>query len=268
MRTFLKRSFLLLLIIMTVGVAAAEIVDLPAFHSFVWGYIPVAHKEENASYTVYTWKVTPDIGRETILEYMDALRDQYSAQELVRVENEATGDLTVGYSLPDCSEMGFRAKIGEQTVRGCHTLLIWQTDRETSGGGTLYLYLNRGLTLNDTGIHTVLLPSPTPVPTPKPTPRRTSAPIRYTTPPYPTSNPNPNPYPTPTEKAKSKCPYCNNGYRDCMTCNGKGYIETKVVVPNYGGNNYGTTIERKSCPNINCQNGKVKCTMCQGTGYR
>lgn len=55
-----------------------------------------------------------------------------------------------------------------------------------------------------------------------------------------------------------------------MTCDGKGYLEIRVTVPNYSGTpgGGGTKTERKNCSNARCKNGQVNCSFCGGTGYR
>ena len=257
MRSFLKISAALFLIFLIVFPASAGTVSLPSFYSFVWGYIPSAQVQKNASYTIYAWDVSPNVGKTAVLEYMDVLVSQYSAAELARAEDEAIGDITVGYSIPACAEKGFRTTVGDQAIRGCHVLLIWKSNLAVSGGGTLYLYLNRGVDLADTGVHSAILPTPTPRPTPAPMPKPQPTPV---------STYDPNPWPTAT---KGKCTYCNGkGTRDCLTCDGKGYVEYSGYVPNYGGGGGGSYHERKDCPNIFCNNGQVDCPFCGGTGQR
>ncbi len=256
MRAFLKICAALLLVCLTVFIASAETVSLPSFFSYVWGYIPSAQVQKNASYTIYAWDVSPSVGKAAVLEYMDVLVSQYAAQELARVEDEATGGITVGYALPASTEKGFRTSVGDQNIRGCHVLLIWKSNLAVSGGGTLYLYLNRGVDLADTRDRYASLPTPTPRPTPAPTPK-----------PQPT--PDSTYYPNPsTDPSSEDCPYCEGtGYKGiCEICEGKGYVEYSGTVPTYGGMGGGSYFVKKDCTNGFCRNGYKICGFCSGTG--
>ncbi len=66
---------------------------------------------------------------------------------------------------------------------------------------------------------------------------------------------------------RKQCTYCDgDGTRDCLTCDGKGYIEEYVSVPNYSGSTLGSNSgwERHDCPNILCHDGQVDCAYCDG----
>ena len=56
----------------------------------------------------------------------------------------------------------------------------------------------------------------------------------------------------PTEE---RCSICDGtGWRDCLTCNGKGYT------------GYGSDMH--DCPSVTCNNGRVSCTTCGGDGRK
>jgi len=69
------------------------------------------------------------------------------------------------------------------------------------------------------------------------------------------------------------CIYCENGYVDCMTCNGKGSYTCKVCkgvgsVSHYGyTSDCGCTNGIQYCTNPYCNGGKKKCNICGGRGY-
>ena len=73
-----------------------------------------------------------------------------------------------------------------------------------------------------------------------------------------------------TGKSK-RCTFCNGtGYRTCLTCDGKGYTETYVTVPNYSGSSSGSRSGKvtKRCPNALCSGGRVRCSYCGGSGTK
>ena len=68
---------------------------------------------------------------------------------------------------------------------------------------------------------------------------------------------------------RTRCTHCNGGTRTCLTCDGKGYIEEYVSVPNYSGSTFGSNSgwERHDCPNSLCHDGEVDCNYCGGDGW-
>ena len=56
-------------------------------------------------------------------------------------------------------------------------------------------------------------------------------------------------------RTEEECINCDGtGWRDCFTCNGKGYT------------GYGS--DAHDCPSVTCNGGKVSCTSCGGDGRK
>ncbi len=258
---FLTALLLVLSAVFPAAATAEEAVTIPDFLVFTYKLVSLKSEESNSSYSVYAWEVPAEIGKAPAAEYLQLLIKQYDLQLLGSTEDREEGTECLGYSMPACKEQGFGTQIGEKTVKGCHVLWLWQSDLVHAGAGTVYLYLSRGIALEDTGARTALLSAPTPTPTP--TPRSTPKPSAQT------SGQTARPAPAVTPAPQSVCPECRGrGTRNCNTCDGKGYIEIRIRTPGYGGVGTGTrTTETKPCSNIFCHNGQVECWFCNGTGY-
>lgn len=78
----------------------------------------------------------------------------------------------------------------------------------------------------------------------------------------------------PSYGGTSDCIYCENGYVDCMTCNGKGSYTCKVCKGVGSVSHYGYTSDCSCtngiqyCTNPYCNGGKKKCNICGGRGYK
>lgn len=256
---FLTALLLVLSAVFPAAATAEEAVTIPDFLVFTYKLVSLKSEESNSSYSVYAWEVPAEIGKAPAAEYLQLLIKQYDLQLLGSTEDREEGTECLGYSMPACKEQGFGTQIGEKTVKGCHVLWLWQSDLVHAGAGTVYLYLSRGIALEDTGARTALLSAPTPTPTPRSTPKPSAQ----------TSGQTARPAPAVTPAPQSVCPECRGrGTRNCNTCDGKGYIEIRIRTPGYGGVGTGTrTTETKPCSNIFCHNGQVECWFCNGTGY-
>ena len=256
---FLTALLLVLSAVFPAAATAEEAVTIPDFLVFTYKLVSLKSEESNSSYSVYAWEVPAEIGKAPAAEYLQLLIKQYDLQLLGSTEDREEGTECLGYSMPACKEQGFGTQIGEKTVKGCHVLWLWQSDLVHAGAGTVYLYLSRGIALEDTGARTALLSAPTPTPTPRSTPKPSAQ----------TSSQTARPAPAVTPAPQSVCPECRGrGTRNCNTCDGKGYIEIRIRTPGYGGVGTGTrTTETKPCSNIFCHNGQVECWFCNGTGY-
>jgi len=77
----------------------------------------------------------------------------------------------------------------------------------------------------------------------------------------------------PSYGGTSDCIYCENGYVDCMTCNGKGSYTCKVCKGVGSVSHYGYTSDCSCtngiqyCTNPYCNGGKKRCNICGGRGY-
>lgn len=264
----MKRSFVLLMLALLLAMDHAwseEACQLPSFPEFVWQMVPEAGMQSNASYTVYTWEVPAEVGEEPVREYLAMMCEAYGLKKLSASEDGA--DWMIACAMPACAELGFRVRIGTETVKGCHVLAVWRSSPLREAVGTLALYLNRGIGLTAASNRSAVLPSPTPTSTPTPTPDPTVTPA-----PTPTPSPDPTskkPLPVPDPIQKTKCDRCGgSGKRDCRTCDGKGYLEVWVDTPEYSGIGTGFTgMVQIDCSNLFCQGGKVDCEYCND-GWR
>lgn len=261
---------LLVLVMLMIPVSALqEATVLPDFSAYVWHLVPDADIQENASYSVYSWRVPADIAENALPEYLGILMEYYHLEELAKEENPSGTLLMAAFSLPGCESLGFRTSVGTQAVKGIHVLWVWKPDPVQQGAGTLFLYAAGGIGFSDTSNRTRTIASPTPAPTPEPTPEPTPAPTAEPGNSQRNVPDNPSAY-LPYTAPKSVCTFCNGkGYRDCLTCGGDGYMEIRVSVPNYTGVSGSTsTIEKKPCSNLFCEGGRVKCWYCDGTGEK
>lgn len=68
------------------------------------------------------------------------------------------------------------------------------------------------------------------------------------------------------KKQKVKCVHCDNGWVECSQCNGRGYFEKRVTVPNYSGKGTTTKTYREDCSKCKGRK-KTQCTWCNGSGW-
>ena len=79
-----------------------------------------------------------------------------------------------------------------------------------------------------------------------------------------TSTWNPSPSNTTTTRTKD-CTRCNNGKVSCTQCNGRGYFEQRVSVPNYSGKGSKYETVKEDCGK--CRGLKTQdCSACDGRG--
>ena len=259
---------LLLVLGFAFAAAAEETVTVPDLTAFTWSRVPLASKQENAAFSVYSWYIPAEISADVVEEYMSVLQERGQLQRLA-LADDPTGVVTMACAMPACTELGFRTGVGEETVKGCHLLWVWQADLAHPGAGTMFLYLSRGVELADTGDRTLLLPEPTPTPTAPPAPSPKPLPSAAPRPAIaPVSDPDSGSY-MPTPRPKVPCPMCHGkGTRPCKTCDGKGYLDVDLSsVPRYDGvGSGGSGKERVPCPNLLCFGGEVDCMYCGGKG--
>ena len=252
MRSIFPRYKLFILVVLFVSiftVGVSEEIVLQDFDAFVWKMTEPVPVEANSAYTIYAWRVPESVGMEPVNEYLTQLCDKYHLTELS--VNEGDHTIVTAYAVLGSDGPGFRVKVGNETVKGCHIMTVLKTDAQPPFIGSLYLYVCRGIVIGDLKEHTLLLPSPSPAPTA-----------------VPQSEPEPTVYSLPTDKAGTICSHCGGkGVRKCLTCDGKGYIEIRGRVPDYTGTGSGGSyVERKPCSNLFCENGWVKCFFCDGSG--